>query len=710
MPIPPFSNPSGASNISDSDLQSYLGRGGGQSAFNGTEINALALLVKDLKDTGLWRKLIAFYPFAGRAAIPAAQNLISSAYPLKFNGSWQFASWGARNAGRGAYADTGFYPVTGFLMTQAGQNGIPASPNVSFRSGSFGCHLLQNYASAQVTPQEFYQNPTGVYGYCTNGSSTVTCSALPWALTAGSSVTGSGIPYGTTVSAASSGATSITLSTPYTGVTGYQNLTIQSAAVGASTSVGLQANNPSGTVVANFPAYSGYGTGTCTNAEGTFICSFKNSAWTDSTAITNPDIDSIIWQGTSSGITSVYSKLNQNVGYASGNNFYTYSGSILIGGQYYPTAGTVTYNGVVYPIQATTQNIIDTSYSQNFSTTDKPFNCAFLGYGLSQNDAASLNTIMFSFQTNRAVNFSSRMIVTQGDSIMSAFLSRYSNNGLPGIGFGAVGELLFNKPFSELTPSNLLTYAIGGTQTTSMLTYYPYTAGNVQLTATCTNGSATINVSALPTALYAKTIVTDGSGYSSTVATTVYSGATSVTLSTVYTGTTGSKTLTFTSPAYGAGNTFIVWAGTNNLGQQLVYNGSQTTANSTADTAYSNLQNIWALARRDGYWTVAFTVLKRSDFPAGTTQDNARIRLNNNIKASVGTYVDQVIDVESVFSYADVTSTSSFTPPLMAFDNGATISGAPQVYNNGSLATGSYVHPTTVGQQKIWAYVAQYLK
>ena len=700
MPIPPFSSPSGASNIADSDLQGYLGRGGGQSAFNGTEINALASLVKDLKSTGLWTKLIAFYPFAGRSATPAAQNLISNSYALTWYGPWQYASWGVRGLGRGNWADTGFYPSTGFLSVQAGQNGIPSSPNNNFRSGSVGCHLLQTFNTYQVYPYEFYTNPTGVYGYCVNGSTSVTCPALPWAITGTPTISGIGITAGTTVSAGSLGATSLTLSSAYTGTTGYVNLTIALSAPNGVSGESLATNYSAGSVISNFPWWNRGGNGpqttSCTNSASTWIASNKNSPYTDSSSLTNPNLDRYVWQGTSSSsITAVYSNTSENVSAAATQYLkYTYSGTLLIGGQY--------------------DSDIESANSRNYYNSDRPFNCAFIGYGLSYQDAQSLNTIMWNYSTNRSVNISTRSIVTLGDSIMSGYLTAYGSvTGLIGAA-GTSTALLFNQPFSELTNQNLISYAVGGQFTSGVNDTFAYTAGAVVLACGCSSiTTTTVTCSALAYSIYAGTLVS-GTGIPSgtTVVTTAAAGATSITISQGYTGITGSQNITFASPAYGVGNVCMIWAGTNDLGHGAgaTYTATSTVMNGLATTAFTNLQNVWAKARRDGYWTVALTVLKRSDFPSGSNSDNARIQLNNAIKAAAGIYVDQVIDVDSVFSYADVTGTSTVNPTYFAFDNGATISGAPQVYNNGALATGSYVHPNTLGQKKAMAYVAQYLK
>jgi hypothetical protein len=556
-----FSPASSSAGLADVDLQDFISRAGGQSSFTSTEISALSLLVRDLKSNGLWAKMIAFYPFAGRAATPAAQNLISSSYTLTWNGSWQYASWGVRGSGRGNWADTGFYPATGFLAVQAGSNGIPSSPNNSFRSGSFGCHLLQTYNTYQVSPTEFWNQrqaspPAG------------------W----------SGADLGT--------------------------------------------NSPAGTSSINFPNWNRGGTGgqsaASVNAAGTWIASYKNAASSVANSLTSPLIDRILWQGTAGGITAVYSNLNENVGAA--KTSYTYTGSLLIGGQFNAN--------------------IDSSSSVGYFSSDRPFCSAFIGYGLTASDAAALNSILFSYQTNRAVNISTKLIVSEGDSIMSGFQSRFGNNAANGqIGaYGAAGEIMFNAPFSELTPQNFVTYAIGGKKTSGI----------------------------------------------------TYSG-------------TGTG---FASHFAGSGNRYLTWIGTNDLGAGggASYTATSTVMNGLATSALTNLKNVWAKARADGYWTVALTVLKRSDFPQGSNSDNARIQINNSIKAAAGIYVDQVIDVDSVFSYGDVTASSSFTPTFFVFDTGATISGAPQVYNNGSLATGSYVHPNTAGQKAVWAYVASVLR
>jgi len=142
----------------DNDFADFVQRGGGASIFTSAELEAGHNLVVRLKASGLWAKMIGFYPFLGRAETPCRQNLKGSAYPLTFgkdNNSltfgWSFASWGARGDGWGAYADTGFSPLTGWPEYASG-----------FRSGSFGLDILQDGKNAAFT--DVFTSGTGRAG------------------------------------------------------------------------------------------------------------------------------------------------------------------------------------------------------------------------------------------------------------------------------------------------------------------------------------------------------------------------------------------------------------------------------------------------------------------------------------------------------------------------------------------------------------------
>ena len=145
---------------SDADALAFVSRCGGLPALNVTELAAVNRLTLSLKQSGLWSKLIAFYPFVGRAAIPCAQNLKSSSYALAFavdaNSKiygWSFSNHGARGDGWGSFADTGFNQITGWPEFASG-----------IRSGAVGVDLLKNGTSIYTSYVDFFGMGTGRNG------------------------------------------------------------------------------------------------------------------------------------------------------------------------------------------------------------------------------------------------------------------------------------------------------------------------------------------------------------------------------------------------------------------------------------------------------------------------------------------------------------------------------------------------------------------
>jgi hypothetical protein len=147
-----------AGGYTDLDFANFVQRGGGENIFTSAELEAGNNLVVRLKASGLWAKMIGFYPFLGRAETPCRQNLKGSAYPLTFGKDnnlltfgWSFASWGARGDGFGAFADTGFSPLTGWPEYASG-----------IRTGSFGLDILQDGTNAVFT--DVFTSGTGRAG------------------------------------------------------------------------------------------------------------------------------------------------------------------------------------------------------------------------------------------------------------------------------------------------------------------------------------------------------------------------------------------------------------------------------------------------------------------------------------------------------------------------------------------------------------------
>jgi len=144
----------------DADYSAFVTRAGGVNVLTTTEHRAVANLVRNLKANGLWGKLLAFYPFVGRAESPCSKNLISSSYSLTFGKDannliygWSFSQHGARGDGWGAYADTGFSPLSGWPEFASG-----------IRSGSFGMDILQDATSPTITYYDAYTSGTGRTG------------------------------------------------------------------------------------------------------------------------------------------------------------------------------------------------------------------------------------------------------------------------------------------------------------------------------------------------------------------------------------------------------------------------------------------------------------------------------------------------------------------------------------------------------------------
>jgi hypothetical protein len=98
----------------DPDAVAFLNAQGNSNA---KEKYALNRLVIDLKQAGLWSKMVAIYPFLGSTAAMQKWNLkdprdVNAAFRLEFFGGWTFSSNGAKPNGLNAYADTWLSPTT----------------------------------------------------------------------------------------------------------------------------------------------------------------------------------------------------------------------------------------------------------------------------------------------------------------------------------------------------------------------------------------------------------------------------------------------------------------------------------------------------------------------------------------------------------------------------------------------------------------------
>jgi hypothetical protein len=121
-----------ARRIPDKDIRSFISRA---NLTGGTEIEAVADLVRDLKKGGLWRKLYGFYPFVGSNASACGQNLVSSAYTITWSGPLTFTS-GVTGDGVN-YGDTGF-PLSQVSATNVHLYGWIAADAASDTGPIFG--------------------------------------------------------------------------------------------------------------------------------------------------------------------------------------------------------------------------------------------------------------------------------------------------------------------------------------------------------------------------------------------------------------------------------------------------------------------------------------------------------------------------------------------------------------------------------------------
>lgn len=105
----------------DVDAQKYIDSAG---ITNATEKTAICNCVKQLKDSSVWTKLDAIYPYLGSTSVSCKWNLVNpvnsnSAFRLDFFGGWTFSSTGALPNGVNAYANTYWNSVADAGTTNA---------------------------------------------------------------------------------------------------------------------------------------------------------------------------------------------------------------------------------------------------------------------------------------------------------------------------------------------------------------------------------------------------------------------------------------------------------------------------------------------------------------------------------------------------------------------------------------------------------------
>mgnify|MGYP001426073325 CR=1 FL=1 len=154
--FPPVTHGVIASQINQWDVyaQKYIDSAG---ITNATEKTAISNCVKQLKDSALWNKLDAIYPFLGSTSASCKWNLknpvnSNAAFRLTFSGGWTFSSTGALPNGVNAYANTYWNSVA----------------NAGTTNASMGVYLRTNTADgAKIDIGFLRSSPTAVSGITT---------------------------------------------------------------------------------------------------------------------------------------------------------------------------------------------------------------------------------------------------------------------------------------------------------------------------------------------------------------------------------------------------------------------------------------------------------------------------------------------------------------------------------------------------------------
>lgn len=135
----------------DVDAQKYIDSAG---ITNATEKTAICNCVKQLKDSSVWTKLDAIYPYLGSTSASCKWNLKNpvnsdTAFRLTFSGGWTFSSTGALPNGVNAYANTYWNSVA----------------NAGTTNASMGVYLRTNTADGAKIDIGFVRSsPTAVSG------------------------------------------------------------------------------------------------------------------------------------------------------------------------------------------------------------------------------------------------------------------------------------------------------------------------------------------------------------------------------------------------------------------------------------------------------------------------------------------------------------------------------------------------------------------
>lgn len=135
----------------DVDAQKYIDSAG---ITNATEKTAISNCVKQLKDSALWNKLDAIYPFLGSTSASCKWNLknpvnSNAAFRLTFSGGWTFSSTGALPNGVNGYANTYWNSIS----------------NAGTANASVGIYLRTNTADGAKIDMGFLRSsPTAITG------------------------------------------------------------------------------------------------------------------------------------------------------------------------------------------------------------------------------------------------------------------------------------------------------------------------------------------------------------------------------------------------------------------------------------------------------------------------------------------------------------------------------------------------------------------
>lgn len=139
--FPPVTHGIIASQISqcDADAQRYIDSAG---LTNATEKTAICNCVKQLKDSSVWTKIKAFYPYLGGTASTTkwnAKNPVNAdtAFRITWNGGMSYGSYGVKGNGSNSYGNTHFQS-TNFISNNNSGFGLYFSSNIDEGASDFG--------------------------------------------------------------------------------------------------------------------------------------------------------------------------------------------------------------------------------------------------------------------------------------------------------------------------------------------------------------------------------------------------------------------------------------------------------------------------------------------------------------------------------------------------------------------------------------------